>query len=65
MQEKQDRRIEDVPKVKIWYVSTGGFTKDALEYIKGKEDVYYSDHKSINAVYKNYGGGFDIPIFDK
>jgi len=51
--------------IKLWYVSISGFTKEAINYMNKKEDVYYSDHDSINAIYKKFGGGFDIPIFEK
>jgi len=62
-QEEGDDRVP--PKTHLWYVSTGGFTKEALEYLKDKEDTYFSDYDSINAIFKAYGGGFKIPIFIK
>jgi len=62
-QEEGEDRVP--PKTHLWYVSTGGFTKEALEYLKDKENTYFSDYDSINAIFKAYGGGFKIPIFIK
>ena len=64
MQERQVKEPQDVPKVKLWYISTGGFTEEAIRYLKEIEDVYYSDHEGINYIYKKYGGGFDVPVFE-
>jgi DNA-binding transcriptional ArsR family regulator len=49
----------------LWYISTGGFTEEALEYLKNKKDTYFSDYENINDIFKLYGGGFRIPIFIK
>ena len=64
-QEAQEKEPHLVPKIKLWYVSTGGFTDEALDYLVRKEDVYYSNYKGINEIFRRYGGGFDIPVFYK
>ena len=62
-QEEGERRI--LTATHLWYVSTGGFTEEALEYLKDKEDTYFSDYEGINGIFKAYGGGFKIPVFIK
>jgi DNA-binding transcriptional ArsR family regulator len=52
---------KDVP-ITRWYISTAGFTKEALEYMKSKEDVYYSDYEEANKICKQYGAGYDLPV---
>jgi len=54
-----------INNIKLWLVSTGGFTVEVIKYLKDKDDIYYSDHNSINVLYRKFGGGFDIPIFCK
>ena len=50
-------------EIKRWYISTGGFTKEALAYLKKKEDVYYSDYENVNALCLQYGSGYNLPRF--
>ncbi|MCP4750431.1 MAG: hypothetical protein GY866_06035, partial [Proteobacteria bacterium] len=52
-----------VPVIQMWLVSTGGFTGEVLEYVKDREDVYYSDHEGINGIFRMYGGNYNIPVF--
>jgi len=52
-------------KVKLWIVSTGGFTFEALEYMKKIQDIYYCDYLGINTINKKYGASINIPIFKK
>ncbi len=55
---KQEARDAEliVPKIQMWLASTGGFTGEVLEYIKGREDIYCSDHEGINEIFRLYGG---------
>ncbi|MCP4398488.1 MAG: hypothetical protein GY801_14470, partial [bacterium] len=52
-----------VPAIQMWLVSTGGFTKDVLKYVKYREDMYFSDNDGINNIFQAYGGNYKIPIF--
>lgn len=54
-----------VPEVRIWLVSTGGFTGQVLEYVRERDDIFISDHAGINRIFRQYGGEFDIPIFEE
>jgi hypothetical protein len=49
--------------VRIWIASTGGFTNEVIEYVRDREDIYYSDHEGIDGLFRAYGGGYDIPLF--
>jgi len=51
------------PKIRMWVVSTGGFTQKVLEYVEGRSDLYASDHAGINGIFRAYGGNYDIPVF--
>ena len=64
LQEEESHKRE-APKIQLWYVSTGGFTEEALDYLKNKEDIYYSDYEGINGLFRAYGGGYNIPFFVK
>ncbi|MDM8538101.1 hypothetical protein QUF70_15220, partial [Desulfobacterales bacterium HSG17] len=61
-QEAEDEGLT-VPDVQMWLVSTGGFTQEVLEYIKDREDIYFSDHKGIDEIFRVYGGNYRIPVF--
>jgi predicted transcriptional regulator len=63
-QEEQDAGRPE-PVVQLWLVSTGGFAGTVQEYIKDREDIYFSDYEGINGVFQAFGGGFNIPIFKK
>jgi len=52
-----------VPEIRMWLVSTGGFTQEALEYVRARENIYFSDHQGINSIFRAYGGNYNIPIF--
>jgi predicted AAA+ superfamily ATPase len=58
--EEEGRKI---PDIHLWLVSTGGFTKEVLTYIKDRADIYYSDYDSINNLFKAYGSNYSIPNF--
>jgi predicted AAA+ superfamily ATPase len=58
--EEEGRKI---PDIHLWLVSTGGFTKEVLTYIKDRAEIYYSDYDSINNLFKAYGGNYSIPNF--
>jgi len=45
-----------------YYISTAGFTGEALEYMKYQQDVYYSDYEDANSICKQYGTGYDLPM---
>jgi hypothetical protein len=53
----------EIPDIHLWLVSTGGFTKEVLTYIKDRADIYYSDYDGINSLFKAYGGNYSIPQF--
>jgi predicted transcriptional regulator len=61
-QEAEDAELS-VPKIRMWLVSTGGFTKEVIEYVSSREDIYYSDYEGINSVFREYGGNYKIPVF--
>jgi hypothetical protein len=52
------------PEVTIWLVSTGGFTGEVLEFVQNRADTFASDYDAINRIFRQYGSGYDIPIFD-
>ncbi len=62
---KQEARESDgtVPAIQMWLVSTGGFTSEVLEYVKDRDDIYFSDHEGINHIFMAYGGNYRIPVF--
>ena len=61
-QEAEDARLS-IPEVKIWLVSTGGFTEEVTEYVKNREHIYFSDYEGINSIFQAYGGNYKIPVF--
>ena len=61
-QEAEDARLS-IPETQIWLVSTGGFTADVIEYVKDREDIYYSDYEGVNSIFQAYGGNYKIPVF--
>ena len=60
-EEKDAGRSE--PEIRLWLVSTGGFTGKVLEYVKDRKDIYFSDYEGINGIFQAFGGGYKIPIF--
>ncbi len=63
-QEATDKELT-VPETQMWLVSTGGFTREVLEYAKDRPDIFLSDHEGINAIFRFYGGNYKIPVFEK
>jgi ABC-type uncharacterized transport system substrate-binding protein len=61
-QEAEDAGLS-IPEVRIWLVSTGGFTREVIEYVKEREDIYFSDYEGINSIFRAYGGNYKIPVF--
>ncbi|KPA13332.1 ATPase domain protein, prokaryote domain protein [Candidatus Magnetomorum sp. HK-1] len=61
-QEARDAELDD-PAVTIWLISTGGFTKEVVKYVKDRNDIYYSDYEGINNIFHLFGGNYNIPIF--
>jgi len=61
-QEARDAERPD-PEIRMWLVSTGGFTGDVLEYVRDREDILFSDHEGINGIFRAYGGNYNIPVF--
>jgi predicted transcriptional regulator len=51
------------PEIQMWLISTGGFTDNVLKFVKKRNDIYCSDHDDINAIFRFYGGNYDIPVF--
>ncbi len=54
-----------VPNIRIWLVSTGGFTQEVIEYVGQKDDMFCSDYEGINNIFRAYGGNYDIPVFKR
>ena len=54
-----------VPEIHKWLISTGGFTSEVTEYVKGRDDIFLSDHEGINGIFRFYGGNYNIPVFKK
>ncbi len=52
-----------IPEIHLWLVSTGGFTKEALNYVNTRTDVYASDYEGINQIFSAFGGNYSIPQF--
>jgi hypothetical protein len=52
-----------MPEIHLWLISTGGFTKEVLTYIKARTDIYFSDYEGINNLFKAYGSNYSIPLF--
>ncbi|MCP4106279.1 MAG: hypothetical protein GY749_12190 [Desulfobacteraceae bacterium] len=61
-QEAEDAELT-VPDIQMWLVSTGGFTKDVLAYVKDRPDIFFSDYDGINSIFQMYGGNYKIPVF--
>ncbi len=53
-----------IPAIRLWLVSTGGFTPDVVQYVAGRDDIYASDYDGINGIFQRYGGNYRIPIFE-
>ena len=51
------------PTIQLWLVSTGGFTDNVLAYVKNMDDIDFSDYDSITAIFRFYGGNYEIPMF--
>jgi hypothetical protein len=61
-QEEQDAGRSE-PGIRLWLVSTGGFTGEVREYVKDRADIYYSDYEGINEIFQAFGGVYNIPVF--
>ncbi|MCP4112493.1 MAG: hypothetical protein GY749_44365 [Desulfobacteraceae bacterium] len=61
-QEAEDARLP-IPDIRMWLVSTGGFTGEVLDYVRGKADIFVSDDEGINGIFQMYGGNYRIPVF--
>ncbi|MCP4752916.1 MAG: hypothetical protein GY866_18675, partial [Proteobacteria bacterium] len=44
----------EAPEIQLWIVSTGGFTKDVLEIVSSREDLYASDNDGINRIFREF-----------
>ncbi|MCP4687188.1 MAG: hypothetical protein GY859_04000, partial [Desulfobacterales bacterium] len=55
----------EAPEIRMWLVSTGGFTGEVLERVASREDLYASDHDGVNRIFREFGGSYTIPVFDK
>ncbi|MCP4689009.1 MAG: hypothetical protein GY859_13225, partial [Desulfobacterales bacterium] len=53
----------ETPEIQLWIVSTGGFTKEVLERVASREDLFASDHDGINRIFREFGGNYKIPVF--
>ena len=63
-QEAKDTELA-VPEFQMWLVSTGGFTGEVMQYVRDREDIYFSDYEGINGIFRIYGGNYNIPLFKK
>ncbi|MBF0451239.1 MAG: hypothetical protein HQK75_11095 [Candidatus Magnetomorum sp.] len=63
-QEANDAKLA-IPEIKMWLISTGGFTKAVKAYVNKKPDTYLSDYEGINGIFRAYGGNYKIPIFKR
>jgi hypothetical protein len=61
-QEAEDAELS-VPEIRMWLVSTGGFTQEVIEFVNNRDDIYYSDYEGINSIFRAYGGNYKIPVF--
>jgi hypothetical protein len=52
------------PEIIIWLISTGGFTREVRDYVQGQGNIYLSDYDAINHIFRQYGSGYDIPMFN-
>lgn len=52
-----------IPAIQMWLVATGGFTKDVMNYVDVRDDIYSSDYEGINKIFQAYGGNYKIPVF--
>jgi len=46
------------PMIQLWLVSTD----NVLAYVRNMDDIYFSDSDCINAIFRFYGGNYEIPI---
>jgi hypothetical protein len=56
---KEEKRA--IPEMHLWLISTGGFHKKVLTYIKDRTDIYASDYEGINNLFKTFGSNYSIP----
>ena len=64
---KQEAKETDlaIPEIKLWLISTGGFTKEVSDYVNQRNDIYMSDHEGMNGIFYTFGGNYKIPIFNQ
>jgi predicted transcriptional regulator len=63
LKQESEEAGHPVPEIRMWLISTGGFTQSVLDYAKDREDIYVSDHDGINGIFRAFGGNYDIPVF--
>ncbi|MCP4694492.1 MAG: hypothetical protein GY859_41065 [Desulfobacterales bacterium] len=62
---EEEESGREAQEIQFWIVSTGGFTKEVLERVASREDLYASDHDGINGIFREFGGNYEIPVFEK
>ncbi|MDM8531212.1 hypothetical protein QUF63_08565 [Anaerolineales bacterium HSG25] len=62
-QEREEAGLP-IPEMQLWLISTGGFSRKVLNYVQGREDIYFTDHDGINQIFRAYGGNYNIPLFE-
>ncbi|MCI5132960.1 MAG: hypothetical protein D3904_15955, partial [Candidatus Electrothrix sp. EH2] len=62
-QQQLEEEQQPVPEIRLWLISTGGFTEEVLEYVGSREDMYASDYDGINNIFWRFGSNYSIPIF--
>jgi len=60
-----EEKESPVPEIQMWLVSAGGFTGEVLEYVRNRDDIFFSDYEGINEIFHCYGGNYRIPVFEK
>ncbi len=55
----------ETPEIQMWLASTCGFTKEVLDRVAVREDLYASDHDGVNSIFREFGGNYSIPMFEK
>ncbi|MCI5133341.1 MAG: hypothetical protein D3904_17970, partial [Candidatus Electrothrix sp. EH2] len=62
-QQQMEEEQQSVPEIRLWLISTGGFTQEVLKYAGNREDMYASDYEGINNIFRRFGSNYSIPLF--
>ncbi|XCN71551.1 MAG: hypothetical protein Q3M24_14650 [Candidatus Electrothrix aestuarii] len=64
-QQQMEEEQQSVPEIRLWLISTGGFTQEVLEYARSRENMYASDYDGINNIFRRFGSNYSIPLFSR